>query len=61
MIHITKIQGGTFIGDVYVESAGFTLTDGTIDGNLYFASQEIMDSFMNEEGEVTGESAVKTK
>jgi hypothetical protein len=57
----TKIQGGTFIGDVYVESAGFTLTDGTIDGNLYFASQEIMDSFVNEEGEVTGESAVKTK
>ncbi|SHE59878.1 hypothetical protein [Alkalibacter saccharofermentans] len=57
----TRIQSGTFVGDVYAESEGFTLTDATIEGNLYFATQEIMDSFVNEESEVTGEILVETE
>lgn len=49
-----KIQGGTFKGDVYVEANGFTVQDATVDGNIYFASQEYKDSFVlsTEEGKV---------
>lgn len=59
-----KIQGGTFKGDVYVEANGFTVQDATIDGNVYFASQEYKDSFVlpTEEGKVgtvTGTMEVK--
>ncbi|QSX08241.1 hypothetical protein J0B03_10650 [Alkalibacter rhizosphaerae] len=58
----SKIQGGTFVGDVYVETTNFKLTDAKIEGNLYFANQEMMDSFVNEkESTITGETAVKTK
>lgn len=50
-----KIQGGTFAGDVYVEANGFSLTDGTIDGDLYFATQEMKDTFTMENGaKITG-------
>lgn len=52
----TKFQGGTFVGDVYVESNGFTLSDAKIDGNLYFSNEEYKNSFTLEtESEVTGE------
>ena len=44
-----------------MESEGFTLTDATIEGNIYFATQEIMDSFVNEDSEVTGEILVETE
>jgi uncharacterized membrane protein len=61
-----KIQGGTFKGDVYVQAKGFTIQDATVDGNVYFASQEYMDSFVlpTEEGKVgkvTGVTEVKTE
>ncbi|MBF7097018.1 hypothetical protein [Alkalibacter mobilis] len=57
-----KIQGGTFVGDVYVETENFKLTDAKIEGNLYFASEEIMATFVNEkESTISGETAVKTK
>ncbi len=51
-----RIHGGTFIGDVYVEAKGFIVSKETkVEGNIYFASQEIMDSFVLEEtGEITG-------
>jgi hypothetical protein len=51
-----RIQGGTFIGDVYVEANGFNVGKAaTVDGNIYFASQEYMDSFyVDESGKVTG-------
>ncbi|WP_130807584.1 hypothetical protein [Senegalia massiliensis] len=52
----TNFQGGTFVGDVYVESDGFTLSDAKIDGNLYFSTEEYKNSFTLEtESEVTGE------
>jgi len=59
-----KIQGGTFKGDVYVEANGFTVQDATIDGNIYFASQEYKDSCViaadaGKEGKVTGNMEVK--
>jgi len=59
-----KIQGGTFKGDVYVESNGFNVTDATVDGNVYFATQEFKDSAVintdaGKEGKVTGTMEVK--
>ena len=58
----TKIQSGTFVGDVYVESNGFTLTDASIDGNLYFATEENKATFTNEkESKVTGVTEVKAE
>jgi len=58
----TRLQGGTFVGDVYVEAKGFALVDGKIDGNLYFMNEEIQESFRLDEGaSVTGETKVKKK
>lgn len=55
-----RIQGGTFKGDVYVEANGFELRTANIDGNLYFASQEAMDTFViSDDSAVTGETAVQ--
>ncbi|MER2173841.1 MAG: polymer-forming cytoskeletal protein [Carnobacterium sp.] len=53
-----KIQNGTFVGDVVVEAEGFELADSTIEGNLTFASQELMDSAVLDAGTVTGETTV---
>ena len=51
-----RIQGGTFIGDVYVEAKGFNLGKASgVEGNIYFASQELMDTFtMDETAKVSG-------
>jgi len=54
-----KLQGGTFVGDIYVEANGFTLSDAKVDGNVYFANEEYKESFVQEEGEVTGETALQ--
>ncbi len=55
-----RIQGGTFKGDVVVEANGFNLVAAQIDGNLYFASQEAMDTFViSDDSTVTGETAVQ--
>ncbi|GGM22101.1 hypothetical protein GCM10011351_04980 [Paraliobacillus quinghaiensis] len=54
-----RIQGGTFAGDVYVEANGFSIPKGTIDGNLYFASEEYQESADLSEGEVTGDVEVQ--
>lgn len=54
-----RIQGGTFAGDVFVDGDNFRLVDAVIDGNLYFASQDLLDAFDASEGEVTGEVAVQ--
>lgn len=56
----TKIQGGTFVGDVYVEETGFNLVDAKIEGNVYFVSEELKNSFtMDEKSSVTGSTEVK--
>lgn len=56
----TLMEYSTFKGDVYVESPGFTTMDSSIEGNLYFASQELMDAFkVDEKTTISGETAVK--
>ncbi|MHA0857768.1 hypothetical protein [Paenibacillus sp. CMAA1364] len=55
-----RIQGGTFVGDVYVEANGFLLVDAKVDGNIYFAKEEYKTSFdPSKNGEVTGVTEVK--
>lgn len=55
----TRLEGGTFVGDVYVEADGFTILDARVEGNVYFAQEEYKTSFRLYEGVVTGETAVK--
>lgn len=56
----SKIQGGTFVGDVYVEAKGFTVKDGKVQGNVYFATEELKTAFkLDEGGSVTGATEVK--
>lgn len=55
-----KIQGGTFVGDVYVEANGFTIADAKVEGNVYFASEEFKSTFdVSNKGVVTGVTEVK--
>ncbi|NDL67868.1 hypothetical protein [Anaerotalea alkaliphila] len=56
-----RIQGGTFVGDVHVEANGFEVgPSATVDGNVYFATQEYMDSAsVHETGSVTGSMEVQ--
>lgn len=52
----TKLHGGVFVGDIYVEANGFSL-DKTVEvqGNVYFATKENLDTFTIAEGSaVTG-------
>ena len=56
----TKIEGGTIVGDVYVESDGFELENAKVEGNVYFSKQEYKDSFkMDDKSTVTGVQEVK--
>ncbi|WFA09331.1 hypothetical protein [Tissierella sp. Yu-01] len=56
----TLLEYGTIKGDVYVQAPGFNTKDATIEGNLYFATQELMDAFsIDELTNITGETAVK--
>lgn len=55
-----KIQSGTFVGDVYVEANGFQLVDTKIEGNLYFANDELEASAtIDETSSVTGVTEIK--
>ncbi len=55
-----SIQHGTFKGDLYVKVKDFQLVDATVDGNVYFASDEIKSSFvMDDKSKVTGVQEVK--
>ncbi|TAH74886.1 MAG: hypothetical protein EWM47_01005 [Anaerolineaceae bacterium] len=56
----TLLEYGIIKGDVYVQAPGFKTKDATIDGNLYFANQELKDAFSADElTKVTGEIEVK--
>ena len=55
----TRLQNGTFEGDVYVEAENFRLIGGTIDGDLIFSSEELQESAELDEGTVTGEIRVE--
>lgn len=54
------IEGGTFVGDVYVEANGFTIGDAEIQGNVYFSKEEYKTSSqVIDNGKITGTSEVK--
>jgi len=56
----TRIQNGTFKGDIFVESKDFELTNSKVIGNIYFASEELMASFIKDEtSSVSGTVGVK--
>jgi len=55
----TRLQGGIFVGDIYVEANGFNVNKATVKGNIYFAKEEYKDSFTVSKGEVTGVTEVK--
>ena len=56
----SKIEGGTFKGDVYVETAGFGLEASTINGDIYFANSEAQKSFkMDAKSHLTGKQEIK--
>lgn len=55
-----KIEYGIVKGDVYVQAKGFTLKDATIDGNLYFATEELKNAFkLDATTKITGKTDVK--
>lgn len=54
-----KIQGGTFVGDVYVQAKGFSVVDAKVEGNIYFASEEAKSTFKLDKATVTGVQEVK--
>lgn len=50
-----RLQNGTFVGDIYVEANGFVLNNMTVEGNVYFASDEFEASAeISEDTEVSG-------
>ena len=58
----TRIQEGTFVGDVYVEAPGFHLVSATVDGDVYFETEALRDSFeMDDASEITGEIRIGTR
>ncbi len=51
-----RIQGGIFVGDVYVTGNNFQLVNATVKGNIYFTTQAAKDSFlMDANSTLTGE------
>jgi hypothetical protein len=49
-----KLNVANVTGDVYVSNlaTGFTMANSTVSGNVYFASQEVMDTFVTDEASV---------
>ncbi len=51
-----RIQGGIFKGDVYVNTPDFRLVDATVDGNVYFMTEEAKAGFnADAKSTITGE------
>lgn len=56
----TLLEYGIIKGDVYVQAEGFTTKDATIEGNLYFATEELKTAFTKDElTKVNGDVTVK--
>lgn len=50
-----SIQKGTFKGDIYVTVSDFELVDATIEGNVYFTTEEAQKTFkMDKTSKITG-------
>lgn len=55
----SKIQGGIFVGDVYVNAKGFTIKDAKVQGNVYFATAALKSAFkLDKTGFITGTQTV---
>jgi hypothetical protein len=55
-----RIQSGTFKGDVYVSAKNFQLVDATVDGNVYFTTDEAKSTFkMDDKSKVTGKQELR--
>ncbi|SHO44736.1 hypothetical protein [Anaerocolumna xylanovorans] len=55
-----SLQHGKFVGDVIVDAPNFQLVDNAVEGNIYFTSQEVKDSFtMDETSSVSGVQEVQ--
>ncbi|MBB2182625.1 hypothetical protein H0486_07030 [Lachnospiraceae bacterium MD1] len=55
-----SIQHGTFKGDLYVGVKDFKLVDTTVDGNVYFMTEEAKSTFtMDETSKVTGKQEMQ--
>ncbi|MGE4284262.1 MAG: hypothetical protein AB7G87_11150 [Clostridia bacterium] len=55
-----RIQSGTFKGDVYVSANDFELVDATVDGNIYFTTDEAQSTFkMDDTSKVTGKQELR--
>ncbi|AIQ48422.1 hypothetical protein R70723_22765 [Paenibacillus sp. FSL R7-0273] len=56
----TRLEGGIFIGDVYVEADGFTVVSATVRGNIFFADKQYLSTFhLGDQGIVSGSAKVK--
>jgi hypothetical protein len=56
----TRFQAGIFAGNIVVEADGFQLHDATVEGNLYFSTEEYQESAeITEDSEVTGEIMIR--
>ncbi|WP_027108913.1 hypothetical protein [Lacticigenium naphthae] len=53
-----RIQNGTVVGDIQVNAEGFEIVDATVEGNVMFESQELMDAANLDAAEITGETTV---
>ncbi len=50
-----RIQGGIFVGDVYVNADNFKLVDATVEGNVYLTTESAKATFdMDDKSSVTG-------
>lgn len=55
-----SIQHGTFKGDLIVDVKDFQLVDATVDGNVYFTSEENQSTFkMDDKSKITGKQELK--
>lgn len=55
-----SIQHGTFKGDLYVSVKDFKLVDATVDGNVYFTTDEAQSTFkMDDKSKITGKQELK--
>ena len=55
-----RIQSGTFKGDLYVSAKNFQLVDATVEGNVYFTTDDAKNTFkMDDKSKVTGKQELK--
>ena len=55
-----SIEHGTFKGDLYVSASNFQLKDATVEGNVYFTTDEAKSTFkMDAKSKVTGVKELK--